>query len=65
MKKELLAALVLGSVCSVAHADDGDSVTLYGIPELAITKGLNRKPCGRATEANKKNRFRISNAARP
>jgi hypothetical protein len=41
------------------------SVTLYGIPEVAIRKGLNRNPWGRATEASKKKRLRISKEARP
>ncbi len=36
MKRHLLAAAVLGSILNVAHADDGDSITLYGILDVAV-----------------------------
>lgn len=36
MKKYLIAALALGPIAGVAHADDGDSVTLYGILDVAV-----------------------------
>lgn len=36
MKKSLLATAVLTTLCGVAHADDGSSVTLYGIFDAAV-----------------------------
>ncbi|WP_322015724.1 porin [Paraburkholderia sp. J12] len=36
MKKYLIAALALGPIAGIAHADDGDSVTLYGILDVAV-----------------------------
>lgn len=36
MKRKLIATVVLGSMFSVAHADDGSSVTLYGIMDVAV-----------------------------
>ncbi len=35
-RKHLLAAAVLSSFVGVAHADDGNSVTLYGIMDVAV-----------------------------
>jgi general bacterial porin, GBP family len=35
-KKYLLAALALGPIAGVAHADDSNSVTLYGILDVAV-----------------------------
>jgi general bacterial porin, GBP family len=35
MKKVLIAALALGPVAGIAHADEGDSITLYGILDVA------------------------------
>ncbi|CAB3753584.1 porin [Paraburkholderia solisilvae] len=35
-RRHVLAALVLGSLFNAAHADDGDSVTLYGIMDVAV-----------------------------
>jgi general bacterial porin, GBP family len=36
MKKKIIVTMMLGSVFGVAHADDGDSVTLYGIMDVAV-----------------------------
>jgi len=36
MKKKIIVTMILGSVFGVAHADDGDSVTLYGIMDVAV-----------------------------
>ena len=36
MKKRLLATVILGSVFGVAHADDGSSIELYGILDVAV-----------------------------
>lgn len=36
MKKRLIAAAILSSLFGVAHADEGDSVTLYGILDVAV-----------------------------
>ncbi|WP_028228390.1 porin [Paraburkholderia ferrariae] len=36
MKKYLIAALALGPIAGIAHADDGNSVTLYGILDVAV-----------------------------
>lgn len=36
MKKKILATVILGSSFGVAHADDGNSVTLYGIMDVAV-----------------------------
>lgn len=36
MKKKIIVAAILGSLVGVAHADDGDSVTLYGILDVAV-----------------------------
>jgi general bacterial porin, GBP family len=36
LKKSLLASAILGSCVGVAHADEGDSVTLYGILDVAV-----------------------------
>jgi GBP family porin len=36
MKKQIIATAILGTLAGVAHADDGDSVTLYGILDVAV-----------------------------
>lgn len=36
IKKQVLATAILASVCGMAHADDGSSVTLYGILDVAV-----------------------------
>ncbi|HEY3597856.1 MAG TPA: porin [Paraburkholderia sp.] len=36
MKKHLIATAILGSLFGVAHADDENSVTLYGILDVAV-----------------------------
>ncbi|WP_167336094.1 porin [Paraburkholderia bannensis] len=36
MKKKILTALVLSAITSVAHADAGDGITLYGILDVAL-----------------------------
>src|SRR5712664_2826859 len=40
-------------------------VMLKGIPELAITNGLRRKPLGRPIVPPRKSRWRMSKVARP
>jgi general bacterial porin, GBP family len=36
MKKRLLATAILTAMCGIAHADDGNSITLYGILDVAV-----------------------------
>jgi general bacterial porin, GBP family len=36
MKRHLIATVILGSFFGVAHADDGDSVELYGVLDVAV-----------------------------
>jgi GBP family porin len=36
MKKYLISAVALGSIASYAHAADGDTITLYGILDVAV-----------------------------
>jgi general bacterial porin, GBP family len=36
MKKQVIAAAILSALAGVAHADDGNSVTLYGILDVAV-----------------------------
>jgi predicted porin len=36
IKKKLLGVLALGTLASTAHADDGNSVTLYGVLDAAV-----------------------------
>jgi hypothetical protein len=36
MKKKIIATVILNSFFGVAHADDGNSVTLYGILDVAV-----------------------------
>ncbi|WP_206997152.1 porin [Trinickia mobilis] len=36
MKKQVIATAILSALAGVAHADDGNSVTLYGILDVAV-----------------------------